>query len=276
MEILLPVPQVLQNPELPNGCEITSLCEVLRYWGFAADKCDLADHYLPRSARWYGADPDRVYMGDPHKDDGSPETGYYCFAGPVVAAANAYLAAHGGGYTAHDLTGAGEDGLLRQLERGRPVIFWATLRFNDVQFDACGGYALPGGGYHRVFHTLHCMALCGADDTHFTVADPLALNRRVPRARFMEVYRQLGSRAVVLAPAGEQVPLTGVILSIPSLHPQAAKLQACFVSRTKKSAPPGGCAAAATRRGGILWRKGSVVLAAQLKVCLRMRADPGT
>ena len=206
MEILLPVPQVLQNPELPNGCEITSLCEVLRYWGFAADKCDLADHYLPRSARWYGADPDRVYMGDPHKDDGSPETGYYCFAGPVVAAANAYLAAHGGRYTAHDLTGAGEDGLLRQLERGRPVIFWATLRFNDVQFDACGGYALPGGGYHRVFHTLHCMALCGADDTHFTVADPLALNRRVPRARFMEVYRQLGSRAVVLAPAGEQVP----------------------------------------------------------------------
>lgn len=77
MEILLPVPQVLQNPELPNGCEITSLCEVLRYWGFAADKCDLADHYLPRSARWYGADPDRVYMGDPHKDDGSPETGYF-------------------------------------------------------------------------------------------------------------------------------------------------------------------------------------------------------
>ena len=171
MEILLPVPQVLQNPELPNGCEITSLCEVLRYWGFAADKCDLADHYLPRSARWYGADPDRVYMGDPHKDDGSPETGYYCFAGPVVAAANAYLAAHGGGYTAHDLTRRREDGLLRQLERGRPVIFWATLRFNDVQFDACGGYALPGGGYHRVFHTLHCMALCGADDTHFTVAD---------------------------------------------------------------------------------------------------------
>ena len=26
MEILLDVPQILQNPELPNGCEITSLC----------------------------------------------------------------------------------------------------------------------------------------------------------------------------------------------------------------------------------------------------------
>ena len=179
---------------------------MLRFYGFDADKCDLADHYLPRSARWYGADPDKVYMGNPHLDDGSPETGYYCFAGPIVATARAYLAAHGGGYTPQDLTGAEEADLVAQLEKGRPVIFWATLHFNDVQFDACGAYALPGGGEHRVFHTLHCMALCGADDTHFTVADPLALNRRVPRARFMEVYRQLGSRAVVLAPAGEQVP----------------------------------------------------------------------
>ena len=86
--ILLPVPQILQNPELPNGCEITSCCEVLHYLGFAPDKCELADYYLPRSAQWYGADPDEVYMGNPHLDDGSPETGYYCFAGPIVQAAN--------------------------------------------------------------------------------------------------------------------------------------------------------------------------------------------
>ena len=55
--ILLPVPQILQNPELPNGCEITSCCEVLHYLGFAPDKCELADYYLPRSAQWYGAYP---------------------------------------------------------------------------------------------------------------------------------------------------------------------------------------------------------------------------
>ena len=58
--ILLPVPQILQNPELPNGCEITSCCEVLHYLGFAPDKCELTDYYLPRSAQWYGADPDEV------------------------------------------------------------------------------------------------------------------------------------------------------------------------------------------------------------------------
>ena len=86
MNIFLDVRRILQNPELPNGCEITSCCELLRFWHYPADKCDLADHYLPRSAYWYGTDPDRFYMGDPHKDsEGDPSTGYYCFAGPVVA-----------------------------------------------------------------------------------------------------------------------------------------------------------------------------------------------
>lgn len=154
--ILLPVLQILQNPELPNGCEITSCCEVLHYLGFAPDKCELADYYLPRSAQWYGADPDEVYMGNPHLDDGSPETGYYCFAGPIVQAANAYLAVQGSSCRAYDLTGAEEAELASQLQAGNPVIFWATLHFGDIQHDPCGEYDLPGGRRHEVLHTLHC------------------------------------------------------------------------------------------------------------------------
>mgnify|MGYP000479523199 CR=1 FL=1 len=56
--ILLPVPQILQNPELPNGCEITSCCEVLHYL-LAPDKCELADYYLPRSASGTAQTPTR-------------------------------------------------------------------------------------------------------------------------------------------------------------------------------------------------------------------------
>ena len=196
--ILLPVPQILQNPELPNGCEITSCCEVLHYLGFAPDKCELADYYLPRSAQWYGADPDEVYMGNPHLDDGSPETGYYCFAGPIVQAANAYLAVQGSSCRAYDLTGAEEAELASQLQAGNPVIFWATLHFGDIQHDPCGEYDLPGGRRHEVLHTLHCMVLCGMDDQNFVVADPLDFNRVVPRVQFMKLYRQLGRRAVVI------------------------------------------------------------------------------
>lgn len=209
MDILLSVPQILQKPELPNGCEITSLCQVLRYLGYPADKCELADRYLPRSERWYGADPDRVYMGDPHRNDGSPESGYYCFAGPIVAAARAYLAHCDGDaprYLPSDLTGSEEAQLIAQLAAGRPVVFWASLDFGDIGYDPCGAYPLPGGGEHRVFHRLHCMTLCGVDDTHFTVADPLNINRRVPRAQFLRSYRQLGRRAVALVRCRQGAP----------------------------------------------------------------------
>lgn len=131
-------------------------------------------------------------------DDGSPETGYYCFAGPIVQAANAYLAVQGSRCRAYDLTGAEEAELASQLQAGNPVIFWATLHFGDIQHDPCGEYDLPGGRRHKVLHTLHCMVLCGMDDQNFVVADPLDFNRVVPRVQFMKIYRQLGRRAVVI------------------------------------------------------------------------------
>lgn len=202
MKIIYPVPQILQKPELPNGCEITSCCQILQYLGYPADKCDLADHYLPRSETWYGTDPDRYYMGNPHLDDDSPQTGYYCFAGPIVTAANRYLSEHGSRHTAVDLTGAGEEDLVRTLEEGSPFFFWASLHFDDIQFDRCGSYPLPDGREHRVFHQLHCMVCSGVDDECFYITDPLNYNSRVPREQFMKIYRQLGSRAVKIIACG--------------------------------------------------------------------------
>jgi predicted double-glycine peptidase len=42
------------------------------------------------------------------------------------------------------------------------------------------------------------MVLSGVDEEKFYVTDPLNYNTGVPRAQFMKIYRQLGSRAVVL------------------------------------------------------------------------------
>ncbi|NLY78771.1 MAG: hypothetical protein GX072_02350, partial [Lysinibacillus sp.] len=43
VENRLQVPVVLQNPELPNGCEITSLTAILNYYGINVDKMTLSD-----------------------------------------------------------------------------------------------------------------------------------------------------------------------------------------------------------------------------------------
>ena len=191
--LYFPVPQILQNP---------SLCMLLRYWGYDADKCVLADRYLPRTETWWGTDPDLAYMGNPHLEDDSPACGYYCFAGPIVAAATAYLADQEGSMRIRpaDLTGAGEEELIACLQQGCPFLFWASLHFDDICFDPCGAYPLPGGREHRVFHQLHCMVCCGVDEEFFYLSDPLNFNTRVPRPQFMKIYRQLGSRAVTLVP----------------------------------------------------------------------------
>ena len=198
MKILYDVPQILQNPELPNGCEITSLCELLHFYGFPADKCDLADNYLPQSEKWYGADPDKVYLGNPRLDDNTPETGYYCFAGPVIKAADKYLKKCGSNLKPVDLTGAEEPELAAALQNGHPFIFWASLHFEDIQFDSAPAWRLPDGNLHKPFHMLHCMVCKGMDEDYFYIADPLDYNTRVPREQFMKIFRQLGSRAVIL------------------------------------------------------------------------------
>ena len=198
MKILYDVPQILQNPELPNGCEITSLCELLHFYGFHADKCELADHYLPQSEKWYGSDPNAVYLGNPRLDDNTPETGYYCFAGPIIEAARKYLEEQNSSLKPVDLTGAQEEELMAALQSGHPFIVWASLHFEDIQYDPAPAWRLPDGTLHRPFHMLHCMVCKGADDDHFYIADPLDYNTRVPRKQFMKIFRQLGSRAVIL------------------------------------------------------------------------------
>lgn len=196
----LNVPQILQCPELPNGCEITSLCQVLRYFGFDADKCELADEYLPRSDKWYGADPDIEYMGNPHLDDSSEESGYYCFPGAIVTAAERYLSVfdRDNQFEAVDISGTSPEMLLEYLEEGIPVVFWASLHFEDIAPDESKSYDMLGGRRHAMYHGLHCMTLSGFDGADVLITDPLDLNSAVPFKLFVRVYNQMECRAMII------------------------------------------------------------------------------
>jgi len=200
MTVILNVPQILQCPELPNGCEITSLCQVLRYFGFDADKCELADEYLPRSDKWYGADPDIEYMGNPHLDDSSEESGYYCFPGAIITAAERYLSVHDtkNRYEAVDISGTEPENLIKYIEQGIPVVFWASLRFGDISPDENKSYDLLGGRRHAMYHGLHCMVLSGIDGENAIVTDPLDYNHSVHFSVFSRVYDQMERRALII------------------------------------------------------------------------------
>lgn len=80
------VETVLQNPELPHGCEVTGLAMLLSYYGVEADKCDLADTWLPKGT-WGQTDFRKAFVGDPRKRVASAG----CYAPVVADAANRYL-----------------------------------------------------------------------------------------------------------------------------------------------------------------------------------------
>ena len=45
-QVELDAQPVLQNPELPTGCEVTTLTAALNYLGYPVDKLTMADQYL--------------------------------------------------------------------------------------------------------------------------------------------------------------------------------------------------------------------------------------
>lgn len=164
-----------------------------------ADKLDLAYGYIPRgdieetTDGRTGPDPELAYAGDP-----AAGLGFYCFAQPVAQGANAYLAAQGSALRAVDITGVTGQGLLQYLRGGDPVIVWIT---KDLSAPRTGGYTwllADTGETYVPYANLHCVVLAGWDGDTCTIADPLQGRRRVDAAAFLQCFRQMGSRAVVV------------------------------------------------------------------------------
>lgn len=193
----LPVTYISQQPELPNGCEITSLAILLNYMGYAADKLDLSDNYLPKGkvgeVSYYEAN-----VGNPRDVES-----YGCHSPVIVKAANDYFAANGGLHKAVDLTGHSIDEIYCELTQGNPVIMWITLDMAR-QPTVLVSWEVDGETYNWK-HPQHCAVLSGYNKKtgKITYADPLLGRQEVDRATFELRWRQMGSQAVTVHPAGE-------------------------------------------------------------------------
>lgn len=181
---------VRQLPELPTGCEITSLTMALRCNGIPADKCDLADNYL-RKGEIGETDCRRAFIGNPRD-----ENSYGCYAPVIVDAAERYLSENGYALTVRDLSGTALSDLLPYIDEGIPVIFWATQ-------DMCEGtitetWEIDGEEINWIFPE-HCMVIIGYSDNSIRVADPLTGEvRTYDRSLTEAAYDLLSRQAIVL------------------------------------------------------------------------------
>lgn len=190
-EARLEVENIDQNPELPNGCEITSAAIVLNYLGFEVDKVTLAEEYLPRCVPYWEADPRVEFMGNPED-----ELAFYCLPGAVVTAVNDYLEDVDAGYTAVDISGSAVEELYQWVAGGYPVLVWTTRAFSEPLYNDT--FLLPDGD--RPYSNSHCLVLTGYDDDTCYLADPMLEVETVERERFAESYLERGQYAVVIVP----------------------------------------------------------------------------
>ena len=195
----LPVPELLQMPQLPNGCEVTSLAALLQYRGFAVNKLDLAYGYVPREdfteSRYgdVGPDPEYAYAGDP-----ATNTGFYCFAAPLAQGANHYLHEMGSSMHAFNVTGVTDQGLELYIRGGDPVVVWVTMDLSEPTTHNFAWIIGNTGRLHTPYSNLHCVVLMGWGRDTCTLKDPLQGIRTVDLQTFLTCFEQMGRRALVI------------------------------------------------------------------------------
>lgn len=183
---------ILQNPELPTGCEITALTTVLNYLGYDVTKTEMAKNYLKKD--YMGrVGFDKAFIGDPTWDEG-----YGCFAPVIVNAAQNYLNEHDMEYSAWDISGKELEELFEYISSDIPVIVWASMGLMEV-------YKRPAfvdaeGNQIYWYDNEHCVVLCGYDleAETVTVCDPLEGIVDYDLERFKYIYDKLEKQAVII------------------------------------------------------------------------------
>lgn len=170
-----------QYEVLPAGCEIMSLCVVLRSMGYDVDPMDLADNYVDMSGTF------------PTGFSGSPYTNGGALPPCIVTAGEAWLDGNAQGYHAHDTTGSPFDALAALVEGGYPVSIWTTegmVAPSDIE--SYEGYTW--------FWPEHCITVYGVDEDQVFVCDTIYGMMEYSRAEFIEIYEACGSMSVAILP----------------------------------------------------------------------------
>ncbi|MBE0451202.1 MAG: C39 family peptidase [Clostridia bacterium] len=200
IEAFVPVELIFQKPELPNGCEITSLTSALNYNGYDIDKVTLSDEFLPmrpfyrKDGKLFGPHPDEAFSGNPR--DGS---GFYVFAGPTAKAGNDYIKSVNGDHAIKDLTGSSREAIIEYVKQGVPVVIWVTLELNPPNFNYSWQLENTGVEYKALLN-LHSVLINGINGDQFNVMDPLKGNVEYDVTKLFESYESIGSRALVVLP----------------------------------------------------------------------------
>lgn len=231
--VLIDAPFIYQGIDYPNGCESVSAVMALQTLGIDMDVDTFIDEYLDCGytpiVGGKGGNPNSVYLGDPRS-----VYGWGCYAPVIARALKKFVPEED--FRVWTLSGTPVETLCRTyIDRGIPVIFWATVGMIDSSApEHYAHWTMPTGKYISYNVYLHCLLLVGYDDEHYYFNDPLVQasgGRKTvayPKDAVDIAYGILGRQAVVIVPREEALPrLTGERLR--------SVLQRTFAGRAQKN-----------------------------------------
>ena len=185
----LDVECVLQNPELPTGCEITALTTVLNYLGYNVDKLTMADYYLDKG-KMGEVSPYKAFVGNPRDEDSCG-----AFAPVLVNSATKYLKSQRSYMNVYNITGAEYNELLDYVDDGHPVLVWETMYMKEP-YESCT-WNIDGENIMWLSRE-HAMVLIGYTQSTYIMADPLRGICEYDKELVETRYKSMGKNAIVI------------------------------------------------------------------------------
>jgi uncharacterized protein YvpB len=189
------VKNILQMPDLPRGCEVTSLAIVLQFLGIKADKNTLAKQVkkdpTPRTVRngeTYFGNPYDGFVGDMYSFN-KPGLGVY--HAPIAELAKQYAT------NVVDMTGSDFEDVLYPITQGKPVWIIHNVMFDTVPKSAWQTWHTPTGTI-QITRKEHSVVIVGFDKDHVFIKDPMGLVNTVNRQAFERGWNQMGKQAVAV------------------------------------------------------------------------------
>ena len=191
------VPLILQNPELPRGCEVTSLAMLLNYKGVAVSKMTLAEQVAHdptpltrKNGQTFYGNPNKGFVGDMRN---LSNNGFGVYHKPIHDLLQEYFP-----QSSLDLTGADFEDLLHFISNGTPV--WVITNATYVP--------RPPSDFRTWFHDegqitttnwLHSVLMTGYDELYIYFNDPLGRVSYAEIENFKTAWEQMGRQAVTLS-----------------------------------------------------------------------------
>lgn len=197
--VLLDAPILNQLPELPRGCEVTSLAMLLQYADVDVDKLTLAEEikkdstpYVRENGTIYYGNPNDGFIGDMYSLSG-PGLGVY--HKPIAALAEQYLPG-----SIVDFTGSDFEEIKKHLSSNHPVWVITNSTFKKLPDSAFRTWHTPSGTI-EITYSEHSVLITGYDEEYIYFNDPLTgeKNKKAPITDFEESWVQMGSQAITIS-----------------------------------------------------------------------------